>query len=59
MIKFAPHFGLSLEQPELDFVNIPLDGDLPVYLDPYAFLSTMIPLVANAMMLLWRSFRLR
>jgi hypothetical protein len=36
MRKFSTHFGLSLSQPELDFVDIPLDGDLPVYLDPFA-----------------------
>jgi hypothetical protein len=36
MIKFAEHFGLPLEQPELDFVNVPLDSDLSVYLDPFA-----------------------
>ena len=36
MSRFADHFGVGLTQPELDFVNIPLDEDLPVYLDPFA-----------------------
>lgn len=36
MIRFSSHFDIGLTQPELDFVDIPLDEDLPVYLDPFA-----------------------
>lgn len=36
MAKFSEHFGIGLTQPELDFVDIPLEEDLPVYLDPFA-----------------------
>ena len=36
MLRFADHFKLGLTQPELDFVNIPLEEDLSVYLDPFA-----------------------
>jgi hypothetical protein len=34
--RFSAHFGLSLAQPELDFADVILDGDLPVYVDPFA-----------------------
>jgi hypothetical protein len=33
--RLAAHFGISLSQPELDFVDIPMDGDLSVYVDPF------------------------
>jgi hypothetical protein len=36
MTKFSQHFGIGLTQPELDFVDINLDGDLPLYVDPFA-----------------------
>jgi hypothetical protein len=36
MSRFADHFGIGLTQPELDFVDIPLEEDRPVYLDPFA-----------------------
>lgn len=35
-MKFSKHFGIGLTQPELDFVDIPMDGDLPVFVDPFA-----------------------
>jgi hypothetical protein len=34
--KFSEHFRVGLSQPELDFVNVSLDSDLPVYVDPFA-----------------------
>ena len=30
------HFCLIKKEEFLDFVNIPLDGDVPLYIDPYA-----------------------
>jgi hypothetical protein len=36
MIRFSEHFALELTQPQLDFVDIPVDEDLPVFLDPFA-----------------------
>ena len=57
MIKFTTYFGLPLEQPELDFVNISLDSDLSVYVDPFAISFYDDPLVANAMMRSLHSFR--
>jgi hypothetical protein len=33
--RFAKHHGIGLIQPELDFVDIPMDGDLPVFVDPF------------------------
>jgi hypothetical protein len=29
-------YGLGKTQPELDFVNVDLDGDLPLFVDPFA-----------------------
>jgi len=34
--RFSEHFGLELSQAELDFVDVELDGDLPLFVDPYA-----------------------
>lgn len=36
MARFSSVFQLSNSQAELDFVDIELDGDVPLYLDPYA-----------------------
>jgi len=33
---FSGHFGIGKSQPELDFVDIDLNGDLPLYVDPFA-----------------------
>lgn len=34
--RFSDHFGLNKSQAELDFVDIPLNTDLPLFVDPYA-----------------------
>ncbi len=35
--RFSEYFGINKPQQELDFVDILLTTDLPVYVDPYAF----------------------
>lgn len=36
MPRFSEYFSLDLSQPELDFVDVSNEYDLPVYVDPYA-----------------------
>lgn len=36
MPRFSEQFQLGLTQPELDFVDVFLEADLPVYVDPFA-----------------------
>lgn len=36
-ILFSEYFGLNKQQAELDFVDIFIDGDKPLYVDPYVF----------------------
>lgn len=42
-MKFSEHFKLNRSQPYLDFVDIPLHTDLPVFLDPDAIKSLKSP----------------
>ncbi|MGN6031270.1 MAG: hypothetical protein ACTHQE_06355 [Thermomicrobiales bacterium] len=35
-MRFSDYFGLRGTQTELDFVDVPLTTDLPLYVDPYA-----------------------
>jgi hypothetical protein len=34
--RFSDHYGLRKRQSQLDFVDIPLDTDVALYVDPYA-----------------------
>lgn len=34
---FSEHFSIHLPQNELEFVDIPLETDVPLFVDPYAF----------------------
>lgn len=36
-VRFSEHFNLQRQQAELDFVDIFVDDDIPLYLDPYVF----------------------
>lgn len=36
-IRFSDHFNLGKGQAELDFVDVPLNGDAQLFVDPYAF----------------------
>lgn len=36
MIRFSQAFGILKTQAELDFVDIPLDADVPLFIDPFA-----------------------
>lgn len=36
-MHFAQYYGLNYNQAELDFVDISLDHDFPLFFDPYAF----------------------
>ena len=35
-MRFTQAFGLTKSQAELDFVNIDLGGDIPLFVDPFA-----------------------
>jgi len=37
VVFFSEHFELRWTQEQLDFVDIPLNTDIPLYVDPYAF----------------------
>jgi hypothetical protein len=34
--RFSDHFGISKGQSRLDFVDIPMNTDIELYVDPYA-----------------------
>jgi hypothetical protein len=36
VISFANHFNLGKTQPELAFVNVPINADIPLFIDPFA-----------------------
>lgn len=35
-MRFSRHFGINLDQPQLDFVDIEPDRDQPLFIDPFA-----------------------
>lgn len=41
--RFSDYFGLGRCQAELDFVDIPIDTDLALFCDPYAFVIEKTP----------------
>lgn len=38
-MKFSEHYGLGKHQSQLDFIDISLEGDIPLYIDPTSFVS--------------------
>ncbi|TKW61399.1 MAG: hypothetical protein DI628_01875 [Blastochloris viridis] len=36
MVRFTEHFGIPLTQHSVDFVNVNLDSDIPLFIDPVA-----------------------
>jgi hypothetical protein len=36
LYRFSDYFGINKRQSQLDFVDIPLDTDIRLYVDPYA-----------------------
>jgi hypothetical protein len=37
MKTLSEHFGLNRAQAELDFVDVPINGDLGLFVDPFTF----------------------
>ena len=42
-MRFSEFFGIKRNQSELDFVDVPLDTDIEVFLDPAAIKSLNSP----------------
>lgn len=42
-MRFSDYFSLKLDQPYLDFVDVPLDTDVPIFLDPVAIKNLQSP----------------
>ncbi|MGA2650949.1 MAG: hypothetical protein ABSF28_10515 [Terracidiphilus sp.] len=63
-LRFSDHFGIRKTQSQLDFVDVPLDTDIELYVDPYAlhvspvdWLRTCGDLVTNYFELLLQTLR--
>lgn len=41
MVRFSAAFSINKNQSELDFVDVPLNTDIPLFVDPYAFHSSV------------------
>jgi hypothetical protein len=45
--RFSDHFGISKGQSQLDFVDIPMDTDIELYVDPYALHVSSVDWLRN------------
>src|SRR5580658_7085949 len=43
-MRFSQHYNLGMTQPELDFVDVELGGDMRLFVDPYALRTRADPL---------------
>jgi hypothetical protein len=64
LYRFSDHFNIGKPQSQLDFVDIPLETDIKLYVDPYAlhispvdWLRTCGDLVVNYFHLLIMALR--
>ena len=48
MYRFSDHFKINKKQSQIDFVDIPLDTDIPLYVDPYALYISPVDWVRTA-----------
>ncbi len=48
MYRFSDHFKINKKQSQLDFVDIPLDTDIRLYVDPYALHISPVDWVRTA-----------
>ena len=47
-MKISELFGLKRSQHELDFVDVDIDSDTPLFLDPYFIAKNDFPLAYEA-----------
>ena len=48
MYRFSDHFQINKKQSQLDFVDIPLDTDIRLYVDPYALYISPVDWIRTA-----------
>lgn len=48
MYRFSDHFKINKKQSQLDFIDIPLDTDIRLYVDPYALHISPVDWVRTA-----------
>ena len=46
-MKISELFGITKSQHELDFVDVDIDSDTPLFLDPYFIAKNDFPLVCE------------